>query len=198
MAEILSNDEANRSRIPLPVHTIVRRVLNRMALGNNVSVGRNLRAGLGSRINSLHGLELGNDVSVGPGSLIEVDGYIGDYVLIARNVQIVGREDHDISTVGTPIVKATWVGDRPAQAGDKVCIGRDVWIGAGVVVLGGVQIGEGSVIGAGSVVTKDVPPYSIAVGSPARRISGRFGNEAECRKHSEILDSLSNPVGKTT
>nr|WP_246256501.1 DapH/DapD/GlmU-related protein [Pseudarthrobacter oxydans] len=78
---------------------------------------------------------------------------------------------------------------------DRVSIGRDVWIGAGVVVLGGVTIGEGSVIGAGSVVAKDIPPYSIAVGSPALRISGRFNNEADCRKHSEGLDGLSHLGG---
>ena len=195
MAEIMS-EERNRSRIPVPLQAFIRRLLNRLALGSNVTVGPDFRAGLGSRVNSLHGLELGCNVSVGPGSLIEVDGYIGDYVLIARNVQIVGREDHDISSVGTPIVKATWVGDRSARAEDSVSIGRDVWIGAGVVVLGGVSIGEGSVIGAGSVVAKDIPPYSIAVGSPARRISGRFENEAECRRHSESLDGLSHPEGK--
>lgn len=192
----MSVEDRTRSRIPAPLQKLVRSVLNRLAVGKNVRVGRNLRAGLGSRINSLHGLELGSDVSVGPGSLVEVDGYIGDFVLIARNVQIVGRADHDISTVGIPIAKATWVGNRPAQGEDRVWIGRDVWIGAGVVVLGGVTIGEGCVIGAGSVVAKDIPPYSIAVGSPARRISGRFQSEAECSQHSESLDGLVHPEGK--
>ncbi len=52
----------------------------------------------------------------------------------------------------------------------KITIGDKVWIGNGVSVLEGVSIGKGAVIGAGSVVTKDVPPYCIAVGAPARVI----------------------------
>ena len=47
-------------------------------------------------------------------------------------------------------------------------IGADVWLGAGVTVLGGVTIGEGCVVGAGAVVAHDLPPYSIAVGVPAK------------------------------
>jgi acetyltransferase-like isoleucine patch superfamily enzyme len=49
----------------------------------------------------------------------------------------------------------------------------DVWIGAGVTVVDGVTIGRGSVIGAGAVVTNDIPPYSIAVGTPAKPIKDR-------------------------
>lgn len=56
----------------------------------------------------------------------------------------------------------------------KVTIGHDVWIGHGVVIQGGVTIGTGSVIGSNAVVTKDVPPYSIAVGVPALSIRERF------------------------
>lgn len=55
----------------------------------------------------------------------------------------------------------------------KVSIGNNVWIGAGCRILKGVTIGEGSVIGAGSVVTRDIPPYSIVVGVPARVIKKR-------------------------
>ncbi|WP_200933615.1 acyltransferase [Arthrobacter sp. Leaf141] len=186
----MTEHEANRSRIPVPLQKVVRSVLNRLAVGSNVTTGTNFRAGLGSRVNSLHGLQVGNNVSVGPGSVIEVDGVIGDFALIARNVQIVGRMDHDFSIVGTPIVEGIWVGDRKPREDDKVSVGRDVWIGAGVIVLGGVSIGEGSVIGAGSVVTKDIPPYSIAVGSPARSVGSRFPNESDRQRHAAALDIL--------
>ncbi len=55
-----------------------------------------------------------------------------------------------------------------------VIIGNDVWIGANVVIMNGVTIGHGAIIGATSVVTKDVPPYTIVAGSPARVIKSRF------------------------
>ena len=55
-----------------------------------------------------------------------------------------------------------------------VKVGNDVWIGERVMVMGGVSIGDGAVIGAGSIVTKDVPPYAIVVGVPARVIKYRF------------------------
>ena len=56
-------------------------------------------------------------------------------------------------------------------------IGNDVWIGRNVIIISGVKIGDGSVIGAGSVVTKDVPPYAIAAGNPAKIVRMRFDEE---------------------
>ena len=56
-------------------------------------------------------------------------------------------------------------------------IGHDVWIGEGVFIKGGVTIGHGAVIGMGSVVTKDVPPYTIYAGNPARLVRKRFSDE---------------------
>jgi acetyltransferase-like isoleucine patch superfamily enzyme len=58
-----------------------------------------------------------------------------------------------------------------------VSIGNDVWIGVNVVVMGGVNIGDGAIIGAGAVVTKDVPPYAIYGGVPAKLIRYRFEQE---------------------
>ncbi len=54
--------------------------------------------------------------------------------------------------------------------GGGVIIEDDCWIGAGAIILNGITIGKGSVVGAGSVVTKDVPPYTIVAGNPARKI----------------------------
>jgi acetyltransferase-like isoleucine patch superfamily enzyme len=57
---------------------------------------------------------------------------------------------------------------------EPVVIGNDVWIGTGAIILRGLSVGDGAVIGAGAVVTKDVPPYAIVAGNPARVIKYRF------------------------
>ena len=62
------------------------------------------------------------------------------------------------------------LGKNFVQKERRITIGNDVWLGAGVIVLPEIAIGEGSIIGAGSIVTKNVPPYSVAVGNPARVI----------------------------
>lgn len=59
---------------------------------------------------------------------------------------------------------------------DKVVIGNDVWIGHNAIIMPGVSIGNGAVIGAGAIVTKDVEPYTIVVGCPAKPIKKRFSN----------------------
>ncbi len=65
------------------------------------------------------------------------------------------------------------------RAEQRVRIGHDVWIGHGAIVMAGVEIGTGAVVGAGAVVTKDVAPYSIVVGTPAKPLRRRF-DEATC------------------
>jgi phosphonate metabolism protein (transferase hexapeptide repeat family) len=63
------------------------------------------------------------------------------------------------------------------RRGHRVTLGHDVWLGHGVIVLPGISIGTGAAIGAGAVVTKDIPPFAVAVGNPARVIRFRFPEE---------------------
>lgn len=149
-------------------------IRRRSALRENVVVGSRFSLGINCSVWAPQSLRIGNDVSLGSNVRIEVDGVIGDGVLIANSAGIVGRSDHRISEVGVPISHADWVGKYAEQLSRPVVIGSDVWIGYGVTVLSGVQIGDSAIIGAGSVVTKDVPANSIAVGNPARVVGERF------------------------
>jgi len=188
------DNRRGRSRIPTPLQKVARYLLQYIAVGRNVEVGRGFRVGRGVVVSSAHGLVIGHFVSIGPGSIVQVNGKIGDFALIGMGVQIVGRDDHSASQVGVPMVHSEWVGDRAPSARDSVNIGRDVWIGGASVVMSGISIGEGSIIGAGSVVTRDVPPYTIVAGNPARVLRSRFESRAEEVLHSKGLDLLSSEL----
>lgn len=71
----------------------------------------------------------------------------------------------------------SFINENKYEEYEPIEIGNDVWIGANVIVLDGVSIGNGAIIAAGSVVTKDIPPYAIAGGVPAKIIKYRFSQE---------------------
>ena len=81
---------------------------------------------------------------------------------------------------GETFVKSSLFNEEMSAEPDKqfaVTIGNDVWIGQGVSILGGVEIGDGAVVGAGAVVTRNVSPYTIVAGVPAKAIRKRFADE---------------------
>ena len=166
-----------RTRLMFPKARLMRRpayIRGRrwITLGPNFTCGRGLRMdafGDSSTTGSL--IHIGSDVAMNDyvhiGAVESVS--IGDRVLIASKVFI---SDHDHGSYGKgglhsdPRIAPA---DRPLSAA-TVIIEDDVWLGEFVSVLAGVRIGKGAIIGTMSTVTRNVPPYSIAVGSPARVI----------------------------
>ena len=100
---------------------------------------------------------------------------IGNYCSFGPDVKI-AQSEHSISYI-TTYQKISKNNINYSLLQDRTVIENDVWIGANAVVLQGVTIGTGAVIGANSVVTKDIPAYAIAVGSPAKVIKYRFDKE---------------------
>ncbi|MEQ1794010.1 MAG: acyltransferase [Nitrospira sp.] len=118
-------------------------------------------------------VKIGKNCTVQYGCLLYGVGglEIGDNTRIAAHT-VVSPMNHVFKDPHVPI----WTQGETALG---IKIGNDVWIGSGVKILDGVVIGDGSVVGAGSVVTKSIPPFSIAVGVPARVISRRDGGMSE-------------------
>ena len=109
---------------------------------------------------------------------------VGRFCSIATDVNI-GLAEHTLSYISTsPIFTETpngtghsWIDRSIINPSKPTYIGNDVWIGFRALIKSGVTIGNGAIIGAGAIVTKDVPPYAIVAGVPARIIRYRFSQE---------------------
>lgn len=144
------------------VRVDARRGYGRLILGKWVHLGANtaLRChegtlSLGDKSNLARGVSINCylDVEIGDSALIADDVYVSDF-------------DHRFDDLTIPIKDQGIVKSR-------VRIGRDVWLGTKVTVCRGVVIGDGTVVGANAVVTKDLPPFSVAAGVPARVLMNR-------------------------
>jgi virginiamycin A acetyltransferase len=152
--------------------------------GNNISGDVTLKEGI-----SLFNVFIGGDVEIGrytsvngPNTfLVSKNGKIkiGNFCSIARNVQIQGVY-HNYNRVTTSSIFKSFFKEHDSDEfickGD-IIIEHDVWIGANSVILSGIKIGRGSVIAAGSIVTKNVEPYSVVAGNPAKKIRSRFSDD---------------------
>jgi acetyltransferase-like isoleucine patch superfamily enzyme len=119
----------------------------------SIYIGDNVYIGKGAYLSASEGILIGNGVTIGPELLVMG----GDH-----NFAVIGARMCEINTGGT---------------NNRIVIEDDVWLGARVTLLKRVKIGEGAIIGAGAVVTKEVPPYTIYAGNPAKFISPRFTKE---------------------
>ena len=128
----------------------------------------------------LHGVRLGNYSYIAKNSSVS-NCVIGRFCSIGPNF-CCGQGVHPINGISTApmfysVVKQngiTLCKENKVKESKLTLIGNDVFIGANVTVLDGVKIGDGAAIGAGAVVVKDIPPYAIAVGVPAKVVKYRF------------------------
>ena len=103
---------------------------------------------------------------------------IGNYCSISPGVQFLLGGEHPTNCISTFPFKGIYFGsEREATNKGDIVIADDVWIGTNAIICTGVTVGQGAVIAAGAVVTKDVPPYSISGGVPARILKYRFSDE---------------------
>ncbi|MGC9196719.1 MAG: acyltransferase [Syntrophobacteraceae bacterium] len=130
----------------------------------HITFGSNIYISSGFRI-SAYNLTFGNDILIGPNILIEC-------------------EDHCFDRAGTPMTQY-----RESKNFGPVTIENDVWIGANVTILKNTRICEGSIIGACSLVNRDIPPYCIAVGIPAKPVRMRF-SRSSLQEHLILMKSL--------
>ncbi len=107
---------------------------------------------------------------------------VGAFCSLAEGTQIYLGGNHRtdwVTTYGLRVVfglPGAYEDGTPTSKGDVV-IGNDVWVASGSTILSGVTIGDGAVVGAGSVVSRDVRPYAVVVGNPAREVTRRFSDE---------------------
>jgi acetyltransferase-like isoleucine patch superfamily enzyme len=142
-----------------------------MVLGDNVKIGAySILAG--APISNL-----GEGISIGANSAVDAYSFVGSsgFISIGENV-IMGQhvgfhpENHDFDRTDIPI-------RAQGTTRQGITIEDDVWVGSNAIFLDGSRVGRGSVIGAGSVVRGNIPPYSIAVGVPAKVIRSRMAGE---------------------
>lgn len=130
--------------------------------------GKNLRVAQGVRINNPALVSVGDDCYLGDGVQLYAWNeriVMGDNVLVAAGVRMITRK-HGFADIELPI-------SEQGYTNTPIVVEDDVWIGFQAIILPGVTIGRGSIVGAGAVVTRDVAPYSVVGGVPARLIRKR-------------------------
>lgn len=137
---------------------LVRRIFDEAA--GDINVERNVFFGSGQ------GFKIGRRSGLGINARLQGPLTIGDDVMMGPDVMVY-TQNHRTDRLDIPMIEQ---GNSEKR---EVVIGNDVWIGARCIIMPGISIGEGSIIAAASVVTKDVAPYSVVGGVPAKLIKMR-------------------------
>jgi acetyltransferase-like isoleucine patch superfamily enzyme len=157
------------------------------------SLGRNIMISSDARVYGAHNISIGNNVRIDDFTILAaVNGSIdiGNYVFIARNSHLggaLGIELHDFSSMAANTVIYSASDDYSGEAmtaqavpqkytrfrGGKVVFGRHVIVGSSSTIVGPAVLGEGCSVGAMSLITKDLEPWGVYIGTPARRIKER-------------------------
>ena len=178
---IIFNDKACKSQVTYGenvVFGLVAKVVNVQNLTRNISIQNNVRIngellifGYGGNIKIGNNFYLGEESRIWSGESIE----IGDNVLISHQVNIIDSNSHEMDAIERKngylsLISNGHPKDQGSIITSKITIGNDAWISFGATVLKGVNIGAGAIVAAGSVVTKDVAPYTVVAGNPAKEV----------------------------
>ncbi|MFN0729540.1 CatB-related O-acetyltransferase [Polaribacter gochangensis] len=121
-------------------------------------------------------ITLGKATTLGFNNFLSGNIIIGKYCQLGSDVAMYSS-NHPITYLSTYINSKLYNGElKELKENYKIEIGNDVWIGHGVIIVGNIKIGNGAIIAAGAVVTKDVIPYAIVAGTPAKLIKKRFSD----------------------
>lgn len=146
---------------PMPAgrlgHTLRRALARKLfkAMGDRVIIGTRVEFGSGENV------EIGSDSNIGRNSWIANDTVFGNHVMTGPEIVTLSY-NHGTEIDGRPFNQQGYTSRSP------IIVKDNVWIGTRAILLPGVTVGSNSVIGAGAVVTKDVPPFSVVAGNPAR------------------------------
>jgi maltose O-acetyltransferase len=157
----IANSEGRPDRITIGEHCLIYGRLQTFFPGGRIDIGSYCFVSEGTRIWSASHISIGNRV------------------LISHNVNILDSNSHSQSALARhqeykdalASISSESLQSIPAK---PVIIEDDVWIGFNATILKGVRIGRGAIVGANTVITKDVPPYTIMVGNPARAVGSAF------------------------